>query len=242
LYFTSEALASYLCMSHMGKYPPKYVCTVQTGVIERPSGMFEKMIQDHPRKPALWIRGFAPGGYFYGERGTDNDALAETGEYRFKVQSHGRWFGFDNTLRHVASFASMENPAPGLPDERVIVANNRRVKLVRKDLAAEDVEAYDLVYVSRRLAEKTGIHRHPQVCLWEDCGFHYQVQPQLERALACMANRAGQRGTRKVLMLPVGYEDEGVLFQDWLHDDSIALPESLEVRFRDPMDYVDVRG
>ena len=33
-YFTGEGLASYIALSHNGLFPPKVVCTIQTGVVE----------------------------------------------------------------------------------------------------------------------------------------------------------------------------------------------------------------
>ena len=42
------------------------------------------------------------------------------------------------------------------------------------------------------------------------------------------------------VMIPCGYEDEGVIFHDWVAQD--GLPEKLEVRFREEFDFADLRG
>ena len=43
-----------------------------------------------------------------------------------------------------------------------------------------------------------------------------------------------------VIMIPCGYEDEGVIFHDWASKNS--LPKLLEVRIREEFDFADLRG
>jgi hypothetical protein len=58
---TAEGLASYILLSQNGKYAPTVLCTVQTGVLERPDGIINAIFQNKNMKhPKLWIRGFEP--------------------------------------------------------------------------------------------------------------------------------------------------------------------------------------
>ena len=57
-YFTGEGLASYVALSKNGKYAPRVLCTIQTGVLERPNGLMTRLLKKFDQKPLLWIRGF----------------------------------------------------------------------------------------------------------------------------------------------------------------------------------------
>lgn len=58
---TAEGLASYIGLSQNGKYAPTVLCTIQTGVLERPDGIINAIFQNKNMKhPKLWIRGFEP--------------------------------------------------------------------------------------------------------------------------------------------------------------------------------------
>lgn len=78
----SEGLSAYLAMSHNGKFAPKILSTIMTGVLENPDSLmntlFEKRIQ---KLPELWVRGFEPHSYF----DYYSNALGEHGVYKHKV-------------------------------------------------------------------------------------------------------------------------------------------------------------
>jgi len=63
-YFTSEGLAAYMALSHNGRYTPSIFCTIETKVLERGTGIVEKMFQQLKSYPFCWIKGFEPEEYF----------------------------------------------------------------------------------------------------------------------------------------------------------------------------------
>jgi len=61
LYLTAEGLASYIVLSHNGRYAPKILTTIRTNVLEDPRGMMNRFLKHEVvRKPTLWVRGFMP--------------------------------------------------------------------------------------------------------------------------------------------------------------------------------------
>ena len=247
LYFTGEALASYLAISHLGKYPPKYVCTVQSISLEVPGGIFEKMIQHHKNKPLIWTRGFEPNVYYLGNKfpRTDRKALEETGMYSFRAQTHARWIGHDGRLRHVASFSREKEPVKNTAKSREFTGNNRKVKLARGLISEADFSAFDLVFISKNAAKSiVQFKKTKNIVFWDDvawCAKGYQTLT-LKQILELVSKKALEKKATRVLMTPAGYEDEGVYFKEWVADKAVAGPEYLEVRFVDPLDYVDIMG
>ena len=41
--FSGDGLASYIALGHDGEYAPKVLCTIQTGFLELPLGIMEKL-------------------------------------------------------------------------------------------------------------------------------------------------------------------------------------------------------
>lgn len=56
-YFTGEGLASYIALSHNGAFPPKVLCTIQTGVLELANRLMQRFLKRTEKLPLLWVRG-----------------------------------------------------------------------------------------------------------------------------------------------------------------------------------------
>jgi len=56
-YFTGEGLASYIALSHNGAFPPKVLCTIQTGVLEKANRLMQRFLKKTEKLPLLWVRG-----------------------------------------------------------------------------------------------------------------------------------------------------------------------------------------
>jgi hypothetical protein len=91
-FFTGEGIASYIVLSHNGKYAPKVLATIQTGIMEKPTGIMNNFYSNEQNaKPLLWLRGFEPDTYFFGFRGPDNDAIENLGIFSEKVIDFRAW-------------------------------------------------------------------------------------------------------------------------------------------------------
>jgi hypothetical protein len=56
-YFTGEGMASYIALSHNGAFPPKVLCTIQTGVLEKANRLMQRFLKKTEKLPLLWVRG-----------------------------------------------------------------------------------------------------------------------------------------------------------------------------------------
>ena len=59
-YFTGEGLASYTVLSQAGFFPPKVLCTIQTGVLENANGLMNRFLLPNKNLPFIWLRGIEP--------------------------------------------------------------------------------------------------------------------------------------------------------------------------------------
>lgn len=111
-FFTGEGIASYIVLSQNGKYAPKMLATIQTGELEKPTGIMNRFYENSLNKrPLIWLRGFEPDHYFDKHRGHDNDALDETGVFNRRVMNFKKWqCGIYSTYayfsRHVRAFVT----------------------------------------------------------------------------------------------------------------------------------------
>ncbi len=113
LYFlTGEGIASYIVLSQNGKYAPKVLATIQTGQMEKPTGIMNKFYENSiNERPLFWLRGFEPDHYFDGHRGPDNDALDETGVFNKRIMNFKQWqcgiySSYSHFNRHVRAFVT----------------------------------------------------------------------------------------------------------------------------------------
>lgn len=81
-YFTGEGLASYIALSHNGTYPPKVLCTIQTGVLEKANRLMQRFLLSTDQLPLLWVRG-SEEDVFYSK----SDSLGEDTLYSEKGMS-----------------------------------------------------------------------------------------------------------------------------------------------------------
>ena len=56
-YFTGEGLACYSLLSKNGLYPPKVLCTIQSGVLEFANGLMHRLLKQQFKTPLIWVRG-----------------------------------------------------------------------------------------------------------------------------------------------------------------------------------------
>ena len=110
-YFTGEGLASYIALSQNGQYPPKILCTIQTGALEHPDGIMPKLFEHTRSSPEQWVRGFE-GEYGLGLLlGWDNNTLTAEGEFNtvgmdfmFGWNAEGSFIHLNHSNYHTARY------------------------------------------------------------------------------------------------------------------------------------------
>jgi hypothetical protein len=65
-YFTAEGLATYVALSHNGRYTPKVFCTIETKILERDNNIVTSLFQQLKSYPLCWIKGHEPYEYYTG--------------------------------------------------------------------------------------------------------------------------------------------------------------------------------
>jgi hypothetical protein len=74
-YFTGEGLASYMALSHNGAFPPKVLCTIQTGVLEKANRLMQRFLKRTEKLPLLWVRGSEENIYYSKSDSLGDDKL-----------------------------------------------------------------------------------------------------------------------------------------------------------------------
>ena len=74
-YFTGEGLACYALLSKNGLYPPKVLCTIQSGVLEFANGLMHRVLKQQPKTPLVWIRGIEDSELTLYNKALNRDAL-----------------------------------------------------------------------------------------------------------------------------------------------------------------------
>ena len=98
-------------------------------------------------------------------------------------------------------------------------------------IKGSDVQQYDVAFVPQPVQEdwpEGAIDIFPENC---------HTLPQALDRVDCSCRKHQHR---RAIMIPCGYEDEGVFFRDWTAQE--GYPEVLEVRFIPEFDFADLRG
>jgi hypothetical protein len=74
-YFTGEGMASYIALSHNGAFPPKVLCTIQTGVLEKANRLMQRFLKRTEKLPLLWVRGSEENMYYSKSDSLGDDKL-----------------------------------------------------------------------------------------------------------------------------------------------------------------------
>ncbi len=250
LYVNAEAMDTYQHLMTEHSIAPFAVCSVQSGRMEEPGGVLERLMIRSISKPELWLRGFEPkywSAFFQEpqELRAEIPALDRTGLWRHKVQSYANWYsrGKDSNRalkRYTACFAQAAVPWCPLPRQISLEHKECIVTIRRQTLKPEDLQKADLLVARQAVLDKL-VCQQPSVraCSWEAAyGFNQSLWSpySLKQALEHISSLCSRHSARRILMLPVGLEDEGAEIQAWLESD-LPKPDSLEIRTRDYLDF-----
>ncbi len=226
IYLKEEGMTGYIGLSHRGKYVPRYLCTIQSGVLETPEGPMERIMECYDNYPDIWVRGFQYKKYYFKNSLSlsvfYSRALQSKGIYNQKVQTYGKWYTnptwqSKNTIsykRHVAAFCREEN-MPKKKEEILIKAGDRTLSIKRKKIEREDFGKYDTVFTSNNLLKKTG-RKFNNIILWDALySDNNYVYPDISRMLDFADSKIEERKSENILMTLAGYEDSGEAITDW---------------------------
>jgi hypothetical protein len=241
-YFTGEGIASYIVLSQNGKYAPKVLATIQTKMMERPTGIINKFYSDEKNsRPLLWLRGFEPDSYFYGFRGNGNDALENLGVFSvkaidFRSWSCGRWnLGNGATRRYVKAFIT-ENQ--NLITYSLSNNYNNQTHTYRIERLNPDNDAYTnnfIVCGAHHLNQLMQMNNQINGVAWEKLlGYNTNCASlQIEKLKNYLE---AKNITENLLIFPHCSEDEGKLY----HKSILTIRNRTETVLSSPYDFFDL--
>jgi hypothetical protein len=187
LFLTTEGLASYIALSHNGKYAPKIITTIQTNVLEESEGLMNCYFHnDDVKKPDLWIRGFMPElpvsiNLFGNEvHRIDNKVLNSAGVFpKVGLSFNYKWicgefeYGDPTKERHCKGFITedREKEISQLKFGGLFKDDTHQFKFGSIKSGNGSVSENDIVFVPKSISEKLNIVKS-QVISWESLISH----------------------------------------------------------------------
>lgn len=240
IYFMDEGMKAYVGLSQRGNYIPRYLCTIQSGELEKPNGVMERLMENYEKFPDVWIRGFQYKKSFFGNSSFkyllyNSNALKSIGKYDQKVQTFGKWYcnptyqskDVENFKRHVAAFCRGNN-IPKVNDELVLNQGESKAIIRRKPLDVREIINYDAVFTSKNLMEKLNT-KNRNIVLWNEIySDHDYKYPDISVILKFIVDKCVERKYKNIVMTLTGYEDSGEQIAEWANN--ISSIETVEIR------------
>jgi hypothetical protein len=258
-YFTGEGLASYIALSHNGRYQPKVICTIETKVLECNHRIMLNLFDQLGSAPEQWIRGFEgemilgtsyPAQYSNPALQRDDvyNRIGMNFSFQWNVEgTYGNpYVDFSHpTIRFTKAFIRQETA-------RQIESRSYRNFGVHRvmygdfyDIATHDTGSVKwLIVTSHFDLEKLGKIPSAKVITWEKVlqpkGGPVK-KPSMRQSLNKLGNllrNAGPEIPAKVFFVPFGLEDEGEMLASFFN--SFSGPQ-LNAVVNHPLDLVDLR-
>jgi len=240
-YFTGEGIASYIVLSQNGKYAPKVLATIQTGMMEKPTGVMNNFYSnENNARPLLWLRGFEPDGYFYGFRGNDNDALENLGVFSVKVIDFRAWYcgiynPYSDRKRYVKAFVTAEQNTKNLQLSPQYFSQNHTYRIER--LNPNDAAYLDnfVVCGAHHLNQLNQMNNQINGVAWEKLlDYNTNCASMQIEILQNYLNE--NKITENLLIFPHCTEDEGKLY----HESILTIINRTETVLSSPYDFFDL--
>lgn len=247
-YFTAEGLASYIALSQNGKFPPKILCTIQTGVLERTdkNNLMDRFFKHTKSTPEQWIKGFEDTFYPLGIR--DNSVLMPKGIFD-KI-------GMDFSFNWIAGFYG-----PDMKSEnrycKAFIKKSNASKIIKRPFKSFDKIKNEIIYgdiyklvahfpQKKKLALITTHLNHDkllnisrlEVKVWEHV-LNTFGKISMKKSLNELKNQFCNKGLYDIIyFIPFGLEDEGKILSNFLEK---PYKESMIAVVNRPLDLVDLR-
>ncbi|NQW27893.1 MAG: hypothetical protein HQ474_08275 [Flammeovirgaceae bacterium] len=244
-YFTGEGLDCYWALSQGGIFAPNVFCTIQTGMLEQPSGMMEHFFSRTRVQPLLWVKGFEadwPLSYNY------NKAFKSTAGYDVVAMDfiHPWKVGWSyehqqSHIRHCKAFTRAQTTLHIKRPEVCIEFHGHR--FVHESILDQEVSfgAEDVLVLTKHLARKL-TRTDLNLILWEDIIRRYPSHEQgymsVRKQIQILNRFLKHHNYRKVHIVPFCYEDEGINYLSAM--ELLHTYEVCSYLYR-PFDFCDLR-
>ena len=245
LYMTAEGMASYIALTHYGRYAPKVLVTIQTGCLETPNGLMTDILEHCSKKPDIWVRGFEPDDWDHRNptlSARDRLYPIPGGDFLFPWRPLGVFVGHGDRngrgTRHCRAFITphMQTHLQGLPLPDY--GRNGILTTGWESLPPAPAGERHLVVTTDQLISRIAFHPSHRLRSWDSLVPH-TLQPcsmrdSLEQLRALDASGAYDA----IHFTPFGMEDEGLHLDAFLRETHKA--RMLAVVHR-PLDLLDLR-
>ena len=244
-YFTGEGLASYVALSKNGKYAPRVLCTIQTGVLERPNGLMTRLLEKFDQKPLLWIRGFEETQSFdtYSNAFATDELYNQVGldfidDWVVPVSYLG--FYSDNpTKRFCKGFITQDTYNENAAIEQIGI-NKHSLHFNGIQNIEWNTEKRSALFISKKTHSKfsSELQKCDDYNFWENC---LDSRVKLNNSKLCIDFLRKIDGLNKyseIHFIPLGMEDEGKLFKDFFDEN---LNAEFHMYLHRPMDFYDLK-
>ena len=243
-----EGLSTYIALSHGGRFAPTILATIQQGNFEHPQGLMSQALRAWGHGSSTWGRDLqdAPRIWLRGRWGTH--APTHRLGWTKRVQSYPDWdtrLGADPLLleapeddvARVRAWCRRDDPLFGLQDVAVPEdTGSTRLTLRRCRLNDRGVASFALAVTSETIAKQ--LEPAPGLHTWRD--LTGTTHPTLTQALRALSEDPRVADADRIVMTPVGFEDEGAALMQWCRAGDRA--REVEVRYLNRLDFIDLRG
>ncbi len=245
-YFTGEGLASYVALSKNGKYAPRVLCTIQTGVLERPNGLMTRLLQKFEQKPLLWIRGFEETHRYENYSSAfGNDELYNRIGLDFIDQwivpaSYLGFYSDNPTKRFCKGFITQESHNE-IATIEMINLNKHYVHFRGVQNIVWNKNQRSVLFVSQKTYSKfeSELKQCDDISYWERCIDSWQKKNSTKTCIDFLQQIDDLNKYKEIHFIPFGFEDEGELYKEFLTESRNA---KFHIYLHRPLDYYDLRN
>ena len=244
IFVTAEGIASYIALSHNGRYAPKILATIKTDVLEEPRGIMNRYLDNNDvKKPEIWVRGYMPElpvqQDLFGNDivRTDKGALNKEGVFpNVGLSFNHKWIcgeyeGYQTTRRRDCKGFITDARAKELSQlkfKRLYTTGTNQIQYGSIVPATSNISTNDIVVVPKSLNEKLNVQEF-QIINWESVvpdQFDYDYKAQryrfipVSKQLDLLHKELKKRGVSvtesTIHIIPYCLEDEGVQYVKFL--------------------------
>jgi hypothetical protein len=245
-YFTGEGLASYVALSKNGRYAPRVLCTIQSGVLERPNGIMTRLLSSFPEKPLMWVRGFEKAFNFE----DFSDAFSKDNLYsQIGMDFSNDWIVPASYFASISEVKSKrfckgfitESTFVDLNKQIMIEINGHYVHWAGIENIKWDSSKRSALFISKSVYERisANLSHCTDVSFWEDCIPLYSKRTTVIDCIRFLHQIDSLKKYDVIHFLPIGLEDEGELYNNFLKDNCNS---TIHLYLSRPLDFFELRS
>ncbi len=246
-YFTGEGLASYVALSKNGASAPRVICTIQSGILERPNGLMSRLLNSFEKKPLLWIRGFEETSdkWLYSDAFNEDNLYNHVGlDFIHEWIVPASYLGFYEdapSRRFCKGFITQQTFDENLQIPKVNV-NNHVIHFngIENIQWRNNNDHRSALFIFKNVYApfETILDKCDDVSFWEECLYPSFRKDSSKECIDFLRKIDSLNKYKEIHFIPFGMEDEGKLYQDFFNENHNA---QFHMYLHRPMDFYDLK-